>query len=221
MKRSVPGWASVRYSYAQVYSPEVIERQIFRLMKTTLLFLNLLFFIGFQSMNDKEEEEILRTLLSDISRFNENSYVMLECRRLKTFFDKKSFISQTGLVDIPEKALNELEENSKKLDVNKERYWKKDVGDILKDLNDSSNFLEFCISEQQKCQIFDGKIKPPGEKTPVIVSIDAIVLDESKSYGVVSVIFSRYHGAFVSRDYFLAKVEGNWTVIGVYNYVIT
>lgn len=119
MKRSVPGWASVRYSYAQVYSPEVIERQIFRLMKTTLLFLNLLFFIGFQSMNDKEEEEILRTLLSDISRFNENSYVMLECRRLKTFFDKKSFISQTGLVDIPEKALNELEENSKKLDVNK------------------------------------------------------------------------------------------------------
>src|SRR5690554_3757037 len=190
-------------------------------MKTTLLFLNLLFFIGFQSMNDKEEEEILRTLLSDISRFNENSYVMLECRRLKTFFDKKSFISQTGLVDIPEKALNELEENSKKLDVNKERYWKKDVGDILKDLNDSSNFLEFCISKEQKYQIFDGKIKPQGEKTPIVVSINAIVLDESRNYGVVTVINPLYHGAFASQDYFLAKVEGNWTVIGVYNYVIT
>lgn len=118
---------------------------------------------------------------------------------IKTYFNISQFKQQTLLSDqVSETVLKELS-----------KYPSKDA------------YLDTSMldtSEVSSLRIYkSGTERPKG----LVISFTKPLFDKSKSHCVITVSQSFTKGAFISDDYFLAKIYGKWVVLDTFNHITT
>ncbi|WP_041557725.1 hypothetical protein [Cellulophaga algicola] len=133
--------------------------------------------------------------------------IYISCEKSKAFFDKEDLKEQTVL-EVPEKILNELEENATK---SNHGSWD---SELITELNYGSDFIKSmqCLSLKEAQLLYDKK-----KKRQHIITLSEPVFDNDYENCVISVSFQYFTGSAHGYSYFLKKTDGVWTVIAYYD----
>lgn len=182
----------------------------------TINFLNILF-VTFLFMTCKiqsqknemtEEEEIFKTIIYDrVIKGELNFYI--SCDKILIPFSKENFLKQTGLKNISENVLNEIENYSK--NKNEEKKWSNDFIPKLGLVNQIKSVK--CLTKKNKEKLFNQV-----NNRQAIFSVYKPVFDNKKEHCVVHFTYMAYPGSVFGNSYFLKKIYGKWVIVEEYDH---
>lgn len=156
---------------------------------------------------EQPDQEILEKIVQHEFQ-NGSNYI--ECIKSKTHFETEGFKSQNGS-QVPEEVLNELQIASQK---SIDTIWDKTLF-AAKNINafiHGSN----CMTTAEVRELFEIT-----GKRQRIVSISDPIFDSDQQHCVVSIVYTPWKQSFSAQTYFLKKVYGVWTIIYIYDFLMS
>ncbi|CAD0005774.1 hypothetical protein [Flavobacterium salmonis] len=178
-------------------------------MKRTLKILLILISALSYSQKNPESDVFKKIIDHQIGKRTRGIYV--QCEKSKTSFEQLIFKEETGL-EVPENILKEIEANAVK---SSNGIWN---SELINQLNYGPDFIENhkFMTKKDAEELFE-KTK----KRQNIIAVSQPVFDNNYENCVVSVIYWKFTDSATGSKYFLKKVYGIWTIIGIYEIWMT
>lgn len=159
---------------------------------------------------NEDSEKIINVILNDIVDGALGDLLYLNSDKPKTSFEKSNFIDETGINNISENILNELEKKSDQFILDDAKWPNCLFKKIKKEYPNIK--IKKCTKDKYERSVKDGAL---------IYTFHNPLFDNKKKYCVITIVRSFNKFGFEAQDFFLEKKKGEWKIVTRYNYIIS